>query len=382
MIAHAEIPAPSLEPIVFLRTLTSATKLDIARQRLANQHLTKPTLADPTDVVRRLGAVQAQDYSAAKWGVAQRTTGATDAIVEQALSDGTIIRTHVLRPTWHFVVPADIRWMLALTAPRVRALMAYYDRRLELTDAVFRRSNAALTKALKGGQHLTRGEIGRVLQRAEIDATGEQRVGHLLMRAELDALICNGPRRGKQFTYALLDERLPPAKPMRRDEALAELAARYFVTRGPATAQDFAWWSGLTVADARDGIHAIEATLAHATVEGKQYWFAAAGQAPIVANPTAHLLPNYDEYFIGYKDRSAVGNAVRGTPLGDANVVFARHVIMVNGQLVGAWKRTLTRNAVVVALNVVAPVRETERRAIAAAARRYGDFLGLPVTTQ
>lgn len=332
--------------------------------------------------MRRLGAVQAQDYSAAKWGVAQRTRGATDAIVEQALTDGAIIRTHVLRPTWHFVAPEDLRWMLALTAPRVRALMAYYDRKLELTDAVFRRSHAALTKALAGGTHLTRAEIGRVLQRAKIDTAGLQRLGHLMMRAELDAVICSGSRRGKQFTYALLEERVPPVKALRRDDALVELAMRYFSTRGPATAHDFSWWSGLTVTDAKAGIHAIEATLEQATVDGKQYWFAAAGQAPIARNLTAHLLPNYDEYFIGFKDRSAIGDAVLGAPVDDPNVVFAGHVIVVNGQLVGGWKRTVTRSSVEVELNVVTPLRIVEQRAIAAAVRRYGQFLGLPVTTQ
>jgi hypothetical protein len=353
--------------------------LDIARQRLANQHLTTQSLDDPGDVVRRLGAVQSQDYSAAKWGVAQRTRGATDAIVEQALTDGMILRTHVLRPTWHFVAPEDIRWMLALTAPRVRALMAYHDRKLELTDAVFRRSHAALTRALEGGKHLTRAEIGRVLQRAKIDTTGLQRLGHLMMRAELDGVVCSGPRRGKQFTYALLEERVPTAMLLTRDEGLAELAARYFATRGPATAQDFAWWSGLTVSDAKAAIHSIEATLAHVTIDGKQYWSAVDGQVAIVAAHTAHLLPNFDEYFIGFKDRSAMGPAVRANPVDDPSGVFGRHVIVVNGQLAGGWKRTVTRDSVAVELNIVTPVRAIERRAIAAAARRYGTFLGLPV---
>jgi hypothetical protein len=363
-----------------LRTLKPP--LDIARQRLANQHLTTQSLDHPSDVVRRLGAVQSQDYAAAKWGVAQRTRGATDAVVEHALDHGAILRTHVLRPTWHFVAPEDIRWMLALTAPRVRALMAYYDRKLELTDAVFRRSHAALAKALEGGRHLTRTEIGRVFHRAKIDTTGLQRLGHLMMRAELDGVVCSGLRRGKQFTYALLEERVPAAKALSRDEALAELAMRYFATRGPATAQDFAWWSGLTVTDAKAGIHAIEAMLDYLRIDGKQYWSAADGQVAIAAAHSAHLLPNFDEYFIGFKDRSAIGAAVRANPVDDPSGAFGRHVIVVNGQLVGGWKRRLTRDSVAVELNVVTPVRAIERRAIAAAARRYGQFLGLPVEIQ
>ncbi|MEP6493861.1 MAG: winged helix DNA-binding domain-containing protein [bacterium] len=357
----------------------TARPLNIVGFRLTNQHLIKQSLANPSDVVRRLGAVQAQDYPAAKWGIALRTRGATDASIEQAINDGQIIRTHVLRPTWHFVVPADLRWMLELTAPRVRALSAYYDRQLELTAALLRRSNAALTKALLGGRSLTRAEATGVLERARIGATGTQRIGHLLMHAELDGVVCSGPRRGKQATYALLEERLPPANALRRDEALAELARRYFTTRGPATAHDFAWWSGLTVADATKGVRSIEPELEHVTIEKNVYWLSTGQRATKIPAPLAHLLPNYDEYFIGYKDRSAIGDAVSGTPLGNPNVVFARHVIIVNGRLVGGWTRTIKRDVVAVALNVVSPAREGERRAITAAARRYGKFLGLPV---
>src|SRR6185295_3655744 len=178
------------------KSRTRASKedaVDIVRRRLANQYLAAPGPNKASDVVRALGAVQAQDYAGAKWALAQRTRGATDAEVERELSDGRILRTHVLRPTWHFVAPADIRWMLELTAPRVNAAMAYYDRVLELDDAVFRRSNAALTKALAGGKHLTRAELGQVLEKANIGVTSGQRLGHLMMRAELDAVVCSGP---------------------------------------------------------------------------------------------------------------------------------------------------------------------------------------------
>jgi hypothetical protein len=189
--------------------------------------------------------------------------------------------------------------MLALTAPRVRAAMAYYDRKLELDAKVFRRSNNALTKALTGGRHLTRPELGKVLERANIGITSGQRLGHLMLRAELDAVVCSGPRRGKQFTYALLEERVPPAARLERDEALLELTCRYFSTRGPATGQDFAWWSGLTMSDVKRGLEIAGRTLKHATIDGKDFWFAE--RAVPKASRSAHLLPNYDEYFIGYK---------------------------------------------------------------------------------
>ncbi len=203
-----------------------------------------------------LGAVQSQDYAAAKWGVGQRTVGITDAIVEQAFADGSILRTHVMRPTWHFVTPSDIRWMLSLTAPRVHAANAYRYRELELNEAVFRRCRSSLMRALQGGRQLTRTELRQLLQRARIDTTAPQRLAYLLMHAELEGVICSGARRGKQFTYALLDERVPPASVPQRDEALHDLTMRYFSTRGPATPQDFSWWSGLTVADAKRGVEA------------------------------------------------------------------------------------------------------------------------------
>src|SRR5204863_2509420 len=204
---------------------------EVARERLRSQRLVGPPFATPEAVVGWLAAVQAQDYGGAKWAVAQRTKTCSDADVEAACRDGRILRTHVLRPTWHFVLPADIRWMLTLSAPRIRAAMAFYDRRLGLTDAVCARSAAALANALRGGNHLTRGELARVLAAAGIPAAG-QRLGHLMARAEIDAVICSGARRGKQATYALLDERAPAAAPRPRDDTLAELAGRYFASHG------------------------------------------------------------------------------------------------------------------------------------------------------
>ena len=352
---------------------------DIARRRLANQHLMAATLTTPADVVRLLGAVQSQDYAAAKWAVALRTRGAVDGVVEQAMTDGSIVRTHVLRPTWHFVAPADVRWMLALTAPRVKAAMAYYDRKLELDDGVFRRSNAAITRALHDGKHLTRAELSQVLRRARIGVTSGQRLGHLVMRAELDGLICSGARRGKQFTYALLEERVPPTPALDRDEALLELAKRYFMTRSPATANDFAWWSGLTVADATKGIRMAGPHLEREIVDGQTYWFDASQRSRSKQLPTAHLLPNYDEYFIGFRDRSAIGQRLKSTEIVTGGDALTAHVVVVDGQLVGGWKRTLEKRSVVVELKLLTQLTAAEERAVAAAAEAYGRFLGLPV---
>jgi DNA glycosylase AlkZ-like len=188
------------------------TSLDIAHRRLANQHIVQPTFKQPGDVVRWLGAVQAQDYAGAKWALGLRLRGVTDDDIDQAFGAGSILRTHLMRPTWHFVTPLDIGWLLALTGPRVHAVNGYMYRKLELDSAIFKRSNATLAKALRGGKQLTRNELRGVLQKAGIATDGELRMGYLMMRAELDGLVCSGARRGKQFTYALVDERAPRAK--------------------------------------------------------------------------------------------------------------------------------------------------------------------------
>ncbi|HEY8925947.1 MAG TPA: winged helix DNA-binding domain-containing protein, partial [Polyangia bacterium] len=266
---------------------------DIAGARLANQRLVGSPSDRAEDVVRALGAVQAQDYAGAKWALGLRLDGHTDADVERAFDEGRILRTHVLRPTWHFVAPRDIRWMLALTAPRVRAAMAYYDRQLDITDGLCRRSQAVLAKALAGGNHLTREELGKALAGAGIVAQG-QRLGNLMMRAELDAVVCSGPRRGKQFTYALLDERTPASPSLDRDEALAELASRYFIARGPALVPDFAWWSGLTVNDAQRAVTLAGARLRAVTVDGRTYWRGARARAATAPAALIHLLPSFD----------------------------------------------------------------------------------------
>ncbi len=253
--------------------------LDIARQRLLNQRLAASPFEKPADVVNWLVAVQSQDYFGAKWALGLRLHDAHDADIDREFNAGSILRTHMLRPTWHFVTPADIRWLLALTAPRVHAANAAMYRKLELDSATLKRGHKALIKALRDGQHLTRDELRAALQTAGIAADNGQRLAYIVMSAELDALICSGPRRGKQFTYALLDERVPPGKTLKREEALAKLAQRYFASHGPATVQDFAKWSGLRSVDAKHGLEAVKDQLQHETLNDEDYWFAASGRA-------------------------------------------------------------------------------------------------------
>jgi hypothetical protein len=354
--------------------------MDVAIQRLRNQRLVGRPLAAPEEVVGWLGAVQSQDYAGAKWAIGQRSRAGTDADVERACAAGRILRTHVLRPTWHFVLPDDVRWMLALTAPRVRAAMAYYDRKLALDGAAFRRSQALLQKALAGGKALTREELRRTLAAAGIEASG-QRLGHIMMRAELDAVVTSGPRRGKQSTYALLDERAPGGRTLAREEALAELAGRYFASHGPALPQDFAWWSGLTVGDARRGIESASPRLASATVDGKTYWHApGASRETRVAPHAIHLLPNYDEVIVAYRDHAAslapgVTAAFTARP-----EMVANHIVVVGGRVVGGWRRLPGKGAMIVETTLAVRLDAAAREALRAAVARFERFLGQPVT--
>ncbi|MFL5555530.1 MAG: winged helix DNA-binding domain-containing protein [Gemmatimonadaceae bacterium] len=352
-------------------------KLDVARRRLINQGLVKPALKTAAEVVGRLGAVQAQDYGGAKWGVSQRTIGLTDAQIEKEIDDGRIVRTHVLRPTWHFVAAADIGWMLALTAPRVHAANAYWYRWLEVDDTVARRSRTVLTKALRDGKQLTRGELAEELARAKIQTESPQRLACIVMRGELDGLICSGPRRGKQFTYALLEERVTKSKELERDAALFELARRYFTTRGPATVDDFAWWSGLTKADAKRGVEVAATHLEHGSIDARSYWFPPEARGLRISGSTVHLLPNYDEYSVGLKDRSAFGARLASSGVTPRNSALLGNSLVVNGQIVGGWRRTLVGRTVVVEPSPLIRLSETERRAVETSARSFGRFLGL-----
>jgi hypothetical protein len=353
------------------------TDKEIVRRRLAGVFLTSPGFSSAHDVVRTLGAVQAQDYAGAKWALAMRTTGLTDRVIEDEISSGRIVRTHVLRPTWHFASAADIRWMLALTGPRLKRLMGSYDRKLELDDAVFRRSHKAIVSALEGRKCLTRLELRMTLERARIGTVSGQRLGHLMLRAELDAVVCSGPRRGKQFTYTLLEEQLPSAPLLDRDESLLELTRRYFTTRGPATVHDFAWWSGLTIVDVRRGLELVGPELVRTETDRGSVWFLERSLPR--AAPSAHLLPNYDEYFIGYKDRSAIGGRLSSAELVTGGDGLIAHVVAVDGQLVGGWKRLSEKNGLVVELNLLTRLAAAEQRRVTAQVRRLEQYLEQPV---
>ena len=350
---------------------------DVARLRLRNQAIASTRFENPADVVRRLGAVQAQDYLGSLWALGLRLRRATEASVERAVAEARIVRTWPLRGTLHFVAAEDVRWMLMLSCERTVARAASRYRQLGLDEATFSKSRRVLARALEGGRRRTRAELAAALERSGI-ATEGQRLIHILNRSSLEGLTCYAARRGKQFTFALLDEWAPRAKRLTREEALAELARRYFTSHGPATLQDFIWWSGLTTADARAGLEASKQTLRREVLEGQTYWLSASAPASRRDESTpANLLPAFDEYAVAYKDRAAVLHPSHIKQANAASAILCPTVI-VNGRAVGTWKRTLKKNSVLIETSLWATLRKAERQAVATAARRYGEFLGLP----
>jgi hypothetical protein len=361
--------------------LARVERREIAKLRLRNQRLSWPGVATPENVVRWLGAMQSQEYAVAKWSIGQRARRTSDAALERAFAAGTFLRTHVLRPTWHFVLPADIRWMIELTGPRVLAMTASYYRKFGLDDDVMRRSRRVMVRALAGNAHLTRRELGTLLDRDGIHADA-LRLGFILMRAELDCVISSGAPKGKQHTYALFEERAPQAASWSRDQALAELTKRYFTSRGPATLKDYMWWSSLTAADAKRGVQMVEPPLARADVAERTYWFAASRSRPTGASPAAHLLQGYDEYVIAYSESRDV--AVRDEAATGVVRVEAPfyHAIVLNGSVVGHWRRVLTTTAMTIEIQLRRSLNRAEGTALAAAVDRYGEFMGVPTAIQ
>lgn len=344
----------------------------IATFRLQNQHITHPAFARPKEVAAWLGAMQAQEYTHAKWAVGLRIPGSTDADIEAALDRGDIIRTHVLRPTWHFVAAEDARWMLALSAPQIKTTMAVYDRQLGLDEDVFKRSNAVIRKALEGGNQRTRAELMAELAKSGI-VTGNIQAAHIMFQAELDAVVCNGSRRGKQQTYALLDERVPPGKMFDRPDAIAELARRYFTGHAPATLADFQWWSGLRAADARAGLEAVTPLLVSEIVENQTFWMPNDFKPKKAGPLNLHLLPAFDEFLVGYKDRSASLDPSRKVQTITGNGIF-KPIVAVNGWVKGIWKRTTKKDSVLVEKELFEELSGAEHEAFEEAVGRFVVF--------
>jgi hypothetical protein len=403
------------------------TTTELLRLRVAHQQLASSRCREPAEVVAWLGAMQAQEFAMVKWAVALRAPGTTEAAIDAALNDGSILRTHVLRPTWHLVVAADIRWMLALTAPRVHAACAFGRKQFGLDAALLKKGDRTITRVLETeGREgvLARDELVAALRRAKLPVEGIP-LSHLLIHAELGGLICSGPRQGKQATYALLETRVPvtaatAATRFSRSEALGELARRYFTSRGPATARDFAWWSGLTLTEARAGIAALgsgsESGFVREEWQGEMYvWaegaaeFAGASLADARDAAKAHggtqhgesvhgaqrgrrqamplrrsgravlpsfLMPDYDEYGIAYEDRGALFADPGYTGKYREGYLAYNRMVIVDGRIVGSWKRTEEKTAVDIEIVPLSALTAEAKKKIEQAAGRYAAFLG------
>jgi hypothetical protein len=352
--------------------------LALVRQRLANQRLTAPLRASATDLVRRLGAVQAQDFAGSLWAVGLRLHDGVEADVDAAIAARQIVRTWPLRGTLHLVPAEDVHWMLRLLTPRVLARSAGRYRQLGLGAEDVARARRVLGRALRGGNLLTRPAAYAELERGGVSPAGQRGI-HLLGHLAQQGLLCCGPREGRQQTFVLLDEWVPAARDLPRDEALATLAGRYFASHGPATLQDFAWWSGLLVADARRAIAA--AGLERAERGGAERWRSPAEAWPATRRgPVAALLPPWDEYVVAYRDRAAVVGD-HGDRDGRAQLV-GRPLVLVDGFVRGAWRRDLAASTARLSLDPWTPLSAPERRAVERAAERYGRFLGRAVAVR
>ena len=347
--------------------VTKSTRQDVLRRRLTTQRLIGGGLPTAADVVRLLGCVQSQEYAHALWSLGMRTSGLTAAGGQAEFDRGAFLRTHILRPTWHFVAPADIRWVLELTAPRVQKLNQTIYRQHGLDQATLDRGAAVIADELEGGQHRTRAELAQALAGRGLVSQGIG-LAYVVMNAELEGVICSGPVRGAQQTYALLDERVPRSADVGGD--IAELARRFFLGHGPASIQDLARWSSLTIGQCRDAVEAGKDRMDCMSVEGVELWFGPETPAP---NPSsgALLMPLYDEVTLSYPAINFP--QANGHPHPPGADLFVGCVILAETN-VGLWRRTLQSRKMIMEVTLARGVEARSRHLIAAAAADLAAF--------
>ena len=352
----------------------------IAQQRLFNQHIEGEKFQTPQAVVRWMGALQAQDYAQSLWAIASRTRSATVADIEQAIVDRKILRTWPMRGTIHFVPAEDAQWMLKISAMRMIAKDQRRLQQLELDETTIERARELFYHALVGNKRLSRAHIMRLLENAGIRTDG-QRGYHLLWYMAQTGLICFGPIEDRQQTFVLLDEWVPASQHISREEALSKLVERYLASHGPATIHDIAGWAGITISDARAGLAAIQSKLLSETNNAHEYWITASSSAQKM-HPSPHisLLAGFDEYLLGYKDRSAMLAAEHASKVVPGNNGIFLPMMVVAGLIVGTWQRALRKNTLDIVLKPFVPLPDIEERA-SEAIKRYHEFLGSPASS-
>jgi hypothetical protein len=347
---------------------------EIANNRLVNQQIVKTKFTKAQQIVKWLAAMQAQDFTMAKWAIGLRLPGLTESDIDNSFNEAIILRTHILRPTWHFITPHDIRWMLKISAPRVHAFNSFMYRSLELDKKILTRACGIITKSLIGKNFKNRNELKEVLKLSKISGN-TLRYAYIIMYAELEGLITSGPRIGKQFTYALLDERASESIKLDYEESIAELTRRYFTSRGPASIKDFIWWSGLTVKDAKAGIEVLSSDFKKTMIEGTEYIH------PEIKIPEninklqkTFLMPDYDEYGISYKDRSGLKNPKVSADKIKANSTDYSHWLVIDGFISGTWNRIQKSKQVTAETALFTPITAAQKHALNKAVEKYCRF--------
>lgn len=335
-----------------------------------------PTSLSPASVVARLLAMQAQEHPYARWSVGQRVEGGTHrSAVDRAFDEGSILRTHVLRPTWHYVNRDDLRWLIGLSGPRVDAANNLRYRQLELDERTLARSNELIAATVEKSPH-TRRELADVLEGGRISVAG-QRLAHMLLHAELTGVICSGPMQGKQHTYAAFDQRVPPGNGPVGDEALRALALRYFTTRGPATLKDLVWWSGLNASLARRALDVAKELLSSRTLGDRTYWFNEQNSSR--ARRQVDLVQCYDEVIISYSESRDV---LQATPVEfpvPRHIDGFTHVLLRDGRLLGHWRAVPRRDGIEVQTRILTALDQHDERRLAGAIEQYRRFLDAAV---
>jgi len=343
----------------------------ISEKRIKNQAIAADHNFSLKQLINHMGAMQAQDFNQAKWAIGLRLPNYTEKQVEEAFNLGEILRTHLMRPTWHFVSPEDIYWLVGLSAKQIKSAMKARNRQLELTEEDFKTSQEVMVKALEGNRYLTRDELSEFLNAAGI-STKEQRLPHILMEAEIDRIICSGPMKGKKQTYALLEERVPNKIELTTDEALALLAKKYFTSHGPATIADFTWWSGLPVSQARKAVALNNNHLLSETINDETYWFAE-NHCTIPQPDSAFLLPAFDEYLVSYKNREAAISADHHAKAVSKNGIFWP-ILIINGKVSGLWKHSIKKDQLLLEFEFFRSILTKEKGEVEKAIRIFKKF--------
>lgn len=345
----------------------------IAQMRLINQKLVKTDLTSPVDVVSWMGAIQAQDYTMSRWAVGSRLKTSTDRLITEAVDNGAIIRTHILRPTWHLVTADDIRWMMPLSGPRVRVATRASDKFYGFTDEIVTRNNKTVAAIIEKKGSLTRPQIEAEFNKLGIKTDYFNFMAYVMMCAELDGVVCSGRGDGAKQTYCLFEERVGKLTPLPEDEALEKLARKYFTSHAPATLQDFMWWSGLSTTQARLGMKLIKSDFEVVVADGGEYWVNRSFNGSLEHDSDIHLLPAFDEFIVSYRERRHIFENTDYSKIITRNGIF-KPAITCGGKVLGLWKRLKKKEAIAVETELFSKVNKKDQQNIDRALEAYKLF--------